>query len=77
MSDKMLSLWIGLFISFWLFVGTLIPVIVRMVDVFPGDNLGIFIGVMQTMGFASITILAVSALIALVHYLSVQANKSS
>ena len=77
MSDKMLSLWIGLFISFWLFVGTLIPVIARMADVFPGDNLGIFIGVMQTMGFASITILAVSALIALVHYVSVQANKSS
>ena len=51
--------------------------IARMVDVFPGDNLGIFIGVMQTMGFASITIFAVSALIALVHYLSVQANKSS
>ena len=50
MSDKMLSLWIGLFISFWLFVGTLIPVIARMADVFPGDNLGIFIGVMPDDG---------------------------
>jgi hypothetical protein len=77
MPDKIRFLWIGLFVFFWLFVGTLVPVIARMVDVFPGDNLGIFIGVMQTMGFASITILAVSALIALVHYVSVQANKSS
>ncbi len=77
MPDKIRFLWIGLFVFFWLFVGTLVPVIARMVDVFPGDNLGIFIGVMQTMGFASITILAVSALIALVHYASVQANKSS
>ena len=77
MPDKIRFLWIGLFVYFWLFVGTLVPVIARMVDVFPGDNLGIFIGVMQTMGFASITILAVSALIALVHYVSVQANKSS
>ena len=76
MPDKIRFLWIGLFVFFWLFVGTLVPVIARMVDVFPGDNLGIFIGVMQTMGFASITILAVSALIALVHYVSVQANKS-
>ncbi len=77
MPDKIRFLWIGLFVFFWLFVGTLVPVIARMVDVFPGDNLGIFIGVMQTMGFASITILAVSALIALVHYVSVQANKSN
>ena len=77
MPDKIRFLWIGLFVFFWLFVGTLVPVIARMVDVFPGDNLGIFIGVMQTMGFASITILAISALIALVHYVSVQANKSN
>ena len=49
MPDKIRFLWIGLFVFFWLFVGTLVPVIARMVDVFPGDNLGIFIGVMQTM----------------------------